>query len=76
MSEGLVGVSVGTPGSPISLCGSFTKWGKMLIILCFYMGKNRAMPKPYDDVIDVDFIKLRKAIKYCRTKDRTDTTSY
>lgn len=64
---GLVGVSLGIPGKPYSLSGGYTKWGKILTILCFYMGKNRAMPKPEDDVIDFDFKMLHLALKVYNT---------
>jgi hypothetical protein len=67
---GLVGVSLGIPGEPISLSGGYTVWGKMLTILCFYMGKNRAMPKPEDDVIDFDFKMLQIALSFYRTSLR------
>lgn len=60
---GLVGVSLGIPGKPLSLSGGYTIWGKMLTILCFYMGKNRAMPKPEDEVIDFDFKMLQLALR-------------
>lgn len=66
-SLGLVGVSLGIPGKPVSLSGGYTVWGKMLVILCFYMGKNRAMPKPEDDVIDFDFKMLQIALRFYRT---------
>lgn len=56
-------MSLGLPGKPLSLSGGYTIWGKMLTILCFYMGKNRAMPKPEDDVIDFDFKMLQLALK-------------
>jgi hypothetical protein len=66
LSPGLVGVSLGIPGKPISLSGGYTIWGKMLTILCFYMGKNRAMPKPEDEVIDFDFKMLQLALRAYR----------
>ena len=44
----------------------------MLVILCFYMGKNRAMPKPEDDVIDFDFKMLQIALRFYRTTLRDD----
>ena len=31
------------------------------------MGKNRAMPKPEDDVIDFDFKMLQIALRFYRT---------
>jgi hypothetical protein len=66
----LVGVSLGIPGKPVSLSGGYTIWGKMLTILCFYMGKNRAMPKPEDDVIDFDFKMLQIALRFYHTSLR------
>lgn len=63
----MVGVSLGLPGTPLSLSGGYTKWGKMLTLLFFYMGKNRAMPKPEDEVIDFDFKMLQLSLKVYNT---------
>lgn len=59
---GMVGASMGVPGKPFSLVGRFTSGGKLLVLLTFLMGKNRAMPKMSDTVIDFHFEKLRMAL--------------
>jgi Trk-type K+ transport system membrane component len=61
---GMVGTSLGVPNRPYSLVGKFTSFGKLLVMLTFWMGKNRAMPKLTDPVIDFHFSRLKVAIKH------------
>lgn len=60
---GMVGVSVGVPGKAYALSGAFSTAGKLLVILTFYMGKNRAMPKLSDPVIHFYFPELDSIIQ-------------
>jgi Trk-type K+ transport system membrane component len=63
--SGLVGVSVGVFDKAYSLSGNFSHLGKLMVILTFYMGKNRAMPKLSDPVIHFKFPQLEKTlVKY------------
>jgi Trk-type K+ transport system membrane component len=53
---------MGIPGKPYSLSGVFTPFGKLLMVLTFFMGKNRAMPKLSDHVIHFYFPDLEDAL--------------
>jgi len=59
---GNVGLSLGEPGSPYSLVGSFGFIGKLTICAIMMLGKHRAMPKEKDAVIDFKCKRLRRAV--------------
>jgi Trk-type K+ transport system membrane component len=65
---GGVGLSLGAPGQPYSLSGSFTPLGKMVVVLVMLLGKHRGVPKHSDECVDFSFLKLIKATRYDRRK--------
>lgn len=66
----MVGVSIGLLDKSYSLSGRFSPIGKLFVIMTFYMGKNRAMPKLSDPVIHFHFRDLEQILmKYEMTGD-------
>lgn len=60
---------------PYSLSGGFSTVGKLMVILTFYMGKNRAMPKLSDPVIHFQFPYLESVLnKYDSAAGLNQTT--
>lgn len=53
---------MGIPDKPYSLSGAFQPFSKLLVVLTFIMGKNRAMPKLSDHVIHFYFPDLENAL--------------
>ena len=58
-----MGVSVGVPGKAYSLSGSFTKLGKVTVIVMFLLGKNRALPELSDPVVSFQYPELEQALE-------------
>lgn len=59
---GLVGLSLGTPNSNVSLSGNFSAGGKVCVTLAALMGKHRGLPQVSDPIIDFDFYFLKDVL--------------
>lgn len=59
---GTSGLSMGGPGLPYSLCGAFSPFSKILLIIVKLMGKHRGLPSNSDAALDGQYIRIHSML--------------
>lgn len=61
---GTSGLSMGAPGVPYSLCGEFTAFSKIILIIVKLMGKHRGLPASSDAALDGQYIRIHSMLTH------------